>query len=236
MSEKRPVIQVKRIRKSGHAHHGGQWKIAYADFVTAMMAFFLLLWLLNATTEEQKKGIAEYFAPTIAQPSSSGSGGVLGGQTIETEGAMVANKTSPSVSVVLEEPGVTDPIEEPEDEAFNRAAATEFDEEAEEEGDAANVTEDEVARIAAAGVPVVATLGVYFDAHDPPPEVLEQIPPRYQPSFAAIAGLYQSGVPIAAGADTRHGPNTLVFELLCLQRCGLSNEDLLLAVTRRAAA
>jgi chemotaxis protein MotB len=140
-SNERPLI-IKKVKKGGHGgHHGGSWKVAYADFVTAMMAFFLLLWLLNATTEEQKKGIAEYFAPTIAQPSSSGSGGVLGGQTIETEGAMVANKTSPSVSVVLEEPGVTDPIEEPEDEDFNRAAATEFDEDAEEEGDAANVTE-----------------------------------------------------------------------------------------------
>jgi imidazolonepropionase-like amidohydrolase len=101
---------------------------------------------------------------------------------------------------------------------------------------AANVTEDEVAQIAAAGVPVVATLGVYFDAHDPPPEALERIPARYQPTFTAVANLYHSGVPIAAGADTRHGPHNLVFELLCLQQCGLSNEDLLLAVTRRAAA
>ena len=46
-----------------NGHHGGAWKVAYADFVTAMMAFFMLMWLLNATTEQQKKGIADYFSP-----------------------------------------------------------------------------------------------------------------------------------------------------------------------------
>jgi chemotaxis protein MotB len=55
-----PII-VKKIKKGGHAAHGGAWKIAYADFVTAMMAFFLLMWLLGSTTEGDKKGIAEYF-------------------------------------------------------------------------------------------------------------------------------------------------------------------------------
>jgi len=56
-----PVIIKKIIKKGGHAHHGGAWKLAYADFVTAMMAFFLLMWLLGSTTEETKKGISEYF-------------------------------------------------------------------------------------------------------------------------------------------------------------------------------
>ena len=55
-----PII-IKRIKKGGHGHHGGAWKIAYADFVTAMMAFFLLMWLLGSTTEGDKKGIADYF-------------------------------------------------------------------------------------------------------------------------------------------------------------------------------
>ncbi len=54
----RPII-VKRIKKGGHGHHGGAWKIAYADFVTAMMAFFLLMWLLSATTEEEKEKLSE---------------------------------------------------------------------------------------------------------------------------------------------------------------------------------
>ncbi len=55
-----PII-VKKIKKGGHAHHGGAWKIAYADFVTAMMAFFLLMWLLGSTTKEQKQAISDYF-------------------------------------------------------------------------------------------------------------------------------------------------------------------------------
>jgi imidazolonepropionase-like amidohydrolase len=76
---------------------------------------------------------------------------------------------------------------------------------------------------------------VYFDAHDPPAAALDHINPRYQPSFDAVANAYRAGVSIAVGADTRHGPFNLVFELLCLQRCGVSNEDLLLAATRRGA-
>ncbi len=76
-----PII-IKKKKGGGHGHHGGAWKVAYADFVTAMMAFFLLLWLLNATTEEQKKGIAEYFTPTSVSNSNAGQNGVLGGQTL----------------------------------------------------------------------------------------------------------------------------------------------------------
>jgi chemotaxis protein MotB len=69
-----PII-VKKIKKGGHGHHGGAWKIAYADFVTAMMAFFLLMWLLGSTTEGDKKGIADYFSsPLKIALLSSGSG------------------------------------------------------------------------------------------------------------------------------------------------------------------
>ncbi|MEO1001108.1 MAG: flagellar motor protein MotB, partial [Pseudomonadota bacterium] len=63
-NDQRPIIKRKKI-VAGGGHHGGAWKVAYADFVTAMMAFFLLMWLLNATTEAQRKGIADYFSPTI---------------------------------------------------------------------------------------------------------------------------------------------------------------------------
>jgi chemotaxis protein MotB len=71
----RPII-VKRIRKGGGGHHGGAWKIAYADFVTAMMAFFLLMWLLGSTAKGDLQGIAEYFATPlkIAMQGGSGSG------------------------------------------------------------------------------------------------------------------------------------------------------------------
>ncbi|MGZ4970347.1 MAG: flagellar motor protein MotB [Methylobacter sp.] len=60
MADQQPII-IKKVKKGGHAHHGGAWKLAYADFVTAMMAFFLLMWLLGTTTEPERKGIAEYF-------------------------------------------------------------------------------------------------------------------------------------------------------------------------------
>ncbi len=80
MADERPII-IKRIKKvSGDGHHGGAWKVAYADFVTAMMAFFLLLWLLNAVTEEQKKGIANYFRPTLAVQNASATFTILEGQ------------------------------------------------------------------------------------------------------------------------------------------------------------
>ncbi|WP_295044616.1 flagellar motor protein MotB [uncultured Paracoccus sp.] len=67
---------IKRVTESGEGgHHGGAWKVAYADFVTAMMAFFLLMWLLNATTEQQRAGLADYFNPTIVRtPGASGEG------------------------------------------------------------------------------------------------------------------------------------------------------------------
>ncbi|MFI3156922.1 MAG: flagellar motor protein MotB [Methylococcaceae bacterium] len=60
MADQQPII-IKKIKKGGHAHHGGAWKLAYADFVTAMMAFFLLMWLLGTTSDPERKGIAEYF-------------------------------------------------------------------------------------------------------------------------------------------------------------------------------
>jgi chemotaxis protein MotB len=83
----RPII-IKKIKKGGHGgHHGGAWKVAYADFVTAMMAFFLLMWLINTTSPEQKRGIADYFAPASVSASTSGSGGILAGTSMGTEGA-----------------------------------------------------------------------------------------------------------------------------------------------------
>lgn len=68
-----PII-VKRVKKGGHGAHGGAWKIAYADFVTAMMAFFLLMWLLGSTTEGDKKGIADYFASPMKVALAGGAG------------------------------------------------------------------------------------------------------------------------------------------------------------------
>jgi len=82
------AVVIKRIKKGGHGgHHGGAWKVAYADFVTAMMAFFLLMWLLNTTSPEQKRGIADYFAPQSIAQTTSGSGGVLGGKVMGEDSA-----------------------------------------------------------------------------------------------------------------------------------------------------
>lgn len=80
------TIIVRKVKKAAHAHHGGAWKIAYADFVTAMMAFFLLMWLITMTTQEQKIGLAEYFAPAALTPATSGAGGVLYGTALDASG------------------------------------------------------------------------------------------------------------------------------------------------------
>src|SRR5437764_7957378 len=69
----KPII-VKRVKKGGHGHHGGAWKIAYADFVTAMMAFFLLMWLLGSTTKGDMEGIANYFKTPLKVAMQGGSG------------------------------------------------------------------------------------------------------------------------------------------------------------------
>src|SRR5665213_4373770 len=92
-----PVI-IKKVKAAGHGggHHGGAWKVAYADFVTAMMSFFLLLWLLNVTTDIERKGIADYFAPASISKSESGAGGVMGGQTITEAGAQMSYATPPT--------------------------------------------------------------------------------------------------------------------------------------------
>lgn len=80
----RPIIIKKIIAEAHEGHHGGAWKVAYADFVTAMMAFFLLLWLLGMTDDEKRKGIADYFTPTLIEykQNSAGSNGVLGGDSL----------------------------------------------------------------------------------------------------------------------------------------------------------
>jgi chemotaxis protein MotB len=88
-----PIV-IKRIKKGEHGHHGGAWKVAYADFVTAMMAFFLLMWLINTTTPEQKRGIADYFAPLSISQTLSGSGGVLGGKVMGQESARAGGAAS----------------------------------------------------------------------------------------------------------------------------------------------
>lgn len=75
------IIRRSTPAAGGAAHHGGAWKVAYADFVTAMMAFFLLLWLLNATTEKQRQGLADYFNPTLIHERNGGAEALDGRDT-----------------------------------------------------------------------------------------------------------------------------------------------------------
>jgi len=105
MADKNQAIIIKKVKKGGHAAHGGAWKIAYADFVTAMMAFFLLLWLLNSVTQEQLEGISNYFAPVSIASSKSGSGDILAGATMVSEEGVAKSSTSKdSVVVNLPQP------------------------------------------------------------------------------------------------------------------------------------
>ena len=92
-----PII-IKRKKIIAGGHHGGAWKVAYADFVTAMMAFFLLMWLLGATNEKQRKGIADYFNPTIPVNKVSGGGdGAFGGDSVFKESSLAHNGIGASV-------------------------------------------------------------------------------------------------------------------------------------------
>jgi len=111
----RPII-VKKIKKAAHGHHGGAWKIAYADFVTAMMAFFLLMWLLGSTSKAQKEGISEYFqtplkqvlmGPSIGGADSPMKGGGLDftkkqGQVAKVEGPKGKERKVESKEIILQ--------------------------------------------------------------------------------------------------------------------------------------
>ncbi len=123
MSTSDRPIMIKKVKKViAGGHHGGAWKVAYADFVTAMMAFFLLMWLINTTDPEQKKGIAEYFAPASVSATTSGSGGILGGTSLGEDGS----KSSGSMSV-LEQMAPEAPADAPPEagQSANLAAASE---------------------------------------------------------------------------------------------------------------
>ena len=92
-SKKLQPIIIKRVRKGGHGKHGGAWKIAYADFVTAMMAFFLLMWLLGSTTEGDKKGIADFFNAPLKVSLMGGSGSGDSSSVVRGGGADLTRTT-----------------------------------------------------------------------------------------------------------------------------------------------
>jgi len=115
---KQPIIIIKKVKKVAGGHHGGAWKVAYADFVTAMMAFFLLLWLLSVTTDVQRNGIADYFAPASISKSESGAGGVFGGRTLTAPEAKFSDSAPPGIDTSQDPqpPGYQDKQSEDESE------------------------------------------------------------------------------------------------------------------------
>jgi chemotaxis protein MotB len=115
------IIRRKKVYKAD-GHHGGAWKVAYADFVTAMMAFFLLMWLLNATTEDQRKGLADYFNPSIPISRISGGGSdALNGDSIFTEETLARSGSGSSHERNIESPASNASMAEAESE--QKAAA-----------------------------------------------------------------------------------------------------------------
>ncbi len=97
-SKAKGITIIRREEVVEEGHHGGAWKVAYADFVTAMMAFFLLMWLLNATTEAQRRGLADYFAPSASvSVQRSGTGRPLGGASPFTEGLAISDRGTVAV-------------------------------------------------------------------------------------------------------------------------------------------
>ena len=123
MAVESPPIIIKKIRKGGHGHHGGAWKVAFADFVTAMMAFFMLLWLMAETTPQQKQAISNYMQDPI---TASGPGGA-GANPVIDGGAGLLDNAGKSVTPQENKPETEEPKEPttPEEEARKIAEAVE---------------------------------------------------------------------------------------------------------------
>ncbi|PTW50478.1 MULTISPECIES: flagellar motor protein MotB [Rhodovulum] len=190
-----PVIIKRKKVVGGDGHHGGAWKVAYADFVTAMMAFFLLMWLLNATTEKQRKGIADYFNPTIPVNRVSGGGeGAFGGDSIFSEETLIqrgTGATQPSPSPDRQAKGEigSGPVEQKDDKGTNSADAEAETQALKKLEDMINGKSGEtilseqmmrhvVTRLTDEGliIELFDIEGVpLFDANDRPTEILEQL-------------------------------------------------------------
>ncbi len=101
-----PTIIVKRRYGDEEEEHNGTWKLAYADFVTAMMTFFLIMWLMNITTVEQRKGIADYFNPVAVSQESSGADGMLAGRAVDKAGSLSSAKAPDEQAMPVASPPV----------------------------------------------------------------------------------------------------------------------------------
>src|SRR6056297_1713975 len=116
-----PIIIKRKKVTAGDGHHGGAWKVAYADFVTAMMAFFLLMWLLNATTEKQRKGLADHFNPSVPIARTSGGGdSVLSEETLSQMGVGATSQQPFSITAPELQAAENDALARLEDMLFGR--------------------------------------------------------------------------------------------------------------------
>ena len=101
-----PIIVKRHLGGHEEEEHNGTWKLAYADFVTAMMTFFLVMWLMNITTTEQRKGIADYFNPVAVSQSNSGADGMLAGRSVDKSGSL----TTPNAAGDQASPVASPPV------------------------------------------------------------------------------------------------------------------------------
>ncbi len=101
-----PIIVKRHLGSHDEEEHNSAWKLAYADFVTAMMTFFLVMWLMNITTTEQRKGIADYFNPVAVSQSNSGADGMLAGRSVDSSGSL----TTPNAAGDQASPVASPPV------------------------------------------------------------------------------------------------------------------------------
>lgn len=205
-----PVIIKRKKVVAGEGHHGGAWKVAYADFVTAMMAFFMLMWLLNATTETQRKGIADYFTPTIAISRMSGGGdGAFNGDSVFTTESLAQSGNGGTGQFAAQVPIPGDPADSSSSEEAAQVAAL-YNLEAELMGRGGeSMLSDRALRHVITKVTDEGLIIEIFDLPDvhlfePRSDVPTQITKELGAMFAQVLGLLQND--IAIGGHTRSRP------------------------------
>lgn len=210
------IFKKKKVVVEGH--HGGAWKVAYADFVTAMMAFFLLMWLLGATTEQQRKGIADYFNPTLPLDRVSGGGnGAFGGDSIVSEESLAQEGIGASDKYATESrqargdvgllpEGASDPEVRPDDATFAKL------DEMLNARNGESIVSDELRQHIVTRMTDEGFVIELFDVDERPLFVDESVPTPVLKELAALVAEVSNLVEndVAVTAHTKAGPITLV--------------------------
>jgi chemotaxis protein MotB len=204
------IIKRKRVVKAD-GHHGGAWKVAYADFVTAMMAFFLLMWLLNATTEEQRKGIADYFNPTIpiSRISGGGSDG-LNGSSIFTEETFAKMGTGASRTQSVDSHASKDAKKDSEEEKAIAARLEDLKKGLTEDGH--QISEHMLIKMSPEGIVVEVTdsdqTPLFPVGSSNPSDLLSDLMDQVAGSF----GSFENKIKIVGHTDSRTYRNAAVYD------------------------